>query len=219
MIGSIDVKVHAASPQIPLAPVFSFVCSPSNLRIIDAPRKIGDWRITAVRVQVQAPDNTIKTYAATLVGGAWVATLDGSTASGRVTNGVTIYADCPDSTGYVLGRGDLVILAADSTVTVGETAYPLRFFDAQPETPRKGDACFIGGVLKWYDGAEWQTLGADTSGFARKGDVLYVRSKVVDGVQHYVAQTMTYDDEMGAWGADWSGDYVLSSDGSFIPAN
>lgn len=217
MIGSIDVKVHAASPQIPLAPVFSFVGSPSNLRIIDAPRKIGEWRITAVRVQVQSPDNTVKTYPATLVGGAWVATIDGSSASGRVTGGVTIYADS-DLTGYVIGRGDLVILAADSTVTVGETAYPLRFFDEQPETPRKGDACLVDGVMKWYDGAEWQTLGADSSGCVQKGDVLYVRSKVVDGVQHYVAQTMTYDEDMKAWGADWTGDYVLV-DGSFIPAN
>lgn len=217
MIGSIDVKVHAASPQIPLAPVFSFVGSPSNLRIIDAPRKIGDWRITAVRVQVQAPDNTIKGYPATLVGGAWVATLDGSPVSGRVTNGVTIYADCPDSTGYVLGRGDLVILAADSSVAAGETAYPLRFFDEQPETPRKGDACIIGGSLKWYDGSTWTPLGADSSGCVQKGDVLYVRSKVVAGVQHYVAQTMAYDEEMGAWGADWSGDYVLVN-GVFVSA-
>ena len=42
-----------------------------------------------------------------------------------------------------------------------------------------------------------------------KGSDVYVKSSVVGGVQHYVRQSMVYDEEMAAWGAEWVGDYVL----------
>jgi len=51
--------------------------------------------------------------------------------------------------------------------------------------------------------------------YALKGDRCFVRSRVVGGVQHYVEQTMEYDAQIG-WGANWSGDYILSSSGEFI---
>lgn len=49
-----------------------------------------------------------------------------------------------------------------------------------------------------------------------KGEDIYVKTRVIDGVQHYARQEMSYDAEMGAWGADWLGDYILV-DGEFVP--
>lgn len=40
---------------------------------------------------------------------------------------------------------------------------------------------------------------------------LYVKSRIVDGVQHYVKQVMAYDNDMNAWGAEWTGDYVYEN--------
>lgn len=49
-----------------------------------------------------------------------------------------------------------------------------------------------------------------------KGEDIFVKTRVIDDVQHYARQEMSYDAEMGAWGADWLGDYILV-DGEFIP--
>jgi hypothetical protein len=51
--------------------------------------------------------------------------------------------------------------------------------------------------------------------FTKKGADTYVKTKVVNGVQHYCLQTMQYDEEMKAWGAVWSGDYILNDQGQF----
>lgn len=49
-----------------------------------------------------------------------------------------------------------------------------------------------------------------------KGEDIFVKTRVIDDVQHYARQQMSYDAEMGAWGADWLGDYILV-DGEFVP--
>ncbi len=49
-----------------------------------------------------------------------------------------------------------------------------------------------------------------------KGEDIFVKTRVIDDVQHYAHQEMSYDAEMGAWGADWLGDYILV-DGEFVP--
>jgi hypothetical protein len=56
--------------------------------------------------------------------------------------------------------------------------------------------------------------GDPTKNYVIKGSDVYDKSRMVDDVQHYVKQTMVYDDEMGAWGASWDGDYILV-DGEF----
>ncbi len=60
--------------------------------------------------------------------------------------------------------------------------------------------------------------GDPSSGAVTKGSDVYVRSRLVAGVQHFVRQVMYYDDEQSAWVADWQGDYILAG-GEFIPAN
>ena len=59
------------------------------------------------------------------------------------------------------------------------------------------------------------TPGDPSKGYVVKGDDIYLKSQVVEGVQHFVKQTMEYDAEMGAWGATWSGDYILV-DGEYV---
>jgi hypothetical protein len=51
--------------------------------------------------------------------------------------------------------------------------------------------------------------------FSKKGADVYVKSRIVAGVQHYCLQTIKYDEEMRAWGAVWSGDYILNDQGQF----
>lgn len=56
--------------------------------------------------------------------------------------------------------------------------------------------------------------------FVTKGGELFVRSHVIDGVQHYVKQEMVFDpDPLLGWGAKWTGDYILSQAGDYISVN
>lgn len=45
---------------------------------------------------------------------------------------------------------------------------------------------------------------------------VFLESEVVDGVQHYKRQEIRFDADMGAWGAEWTGDYIYTP-GGFIP--
>ena len=82
-----------------------------------------------------------------------------------------------------------------------------------------------------YEDGETETLGIGdfevlaSSGDAVKGEVtgvymtkgsdVYLKSEIVDGVQHYVKQRMVNDPEIG-WGAIWEGSFVLSAEGEFV---
>lgn len=57
--------------------------------------------------------------------------------------------------------------------------------------------------------------GGGDAGYVAKGSDIYLKSQVVDGVQHYVKQVMAYDADIG-WGAMWTGDYILSAEGEFV---
>lgn len=120
MIGTIDIEIQAKNPNLPLWPLRAYVNSPSSLRIRNVPKKIGQWEITSVQVNVNYPDKTLKTAQCVLVGGVWVGTIEGSPTAGSYTNGYTVLADGIDEngnpvSGYVLGRGDVEILKEDGT--------------------------------------------------------------------------------------------------------
>ena len=57
MIGQIDIRISARRPNMPLNPVFSFKGSPSSIRLMDVPQKIGTWEINRVYIKVLNPDN------------------------------------------------------------------------------------------------------------------------------------------------------------------
>lgn len=50
MIGTIDIRCNAHHPNLAIQPLYTFVASPSNVRVADVPKKIGDWKITEVFV-------------------------------------------------------------------------------------------------------------------------------------------------------------------------
>ena len=59
------------------------------------------------------------------------------------------------------------------------------------------------------------TPGTPSNRYAVKGGDLYLKTQLVEGVQHYTKQTMAFDPEIG-WGAEWSGDYILDASGNFV---
>ncbi len=166
MIGTLKIKVHAASPNIPLTPCYAVAGSPSSIRVVDVPRAIGAWAITAVRVIVNYPDNTIVTANCVQTAGVWVGTIAGCAASGSVSgSGVVVAADGTDEngnavTGYILGKGDLYVISADGTVVYDGTRYNVHLCDSQPGTPHKGDLYDADGVWKLYNGTAWVDFAA-----------------------------------------------------------
>ena len=51
--------------------------------------------------------------------------------------------------------------------------------------------------------------GDATRSLARKGDDIYVKTSVVDGVQHFARQIVVYNERLQSYAADWTGDYIL----------
>lgn len=161
MIGVLEVKISAHSPNMPLCPCFTFKGSPSSLRIMGCPKQIGQWRITDVYATFHYPDDSEKTKLSVREGNVYMATVDGCQTTGKVENGLTISANGIDEdgnavTGYVLGRGDIYVMEGDSVVPDPTTVKNyVKLCDSLPETPAKGDAYFQNGVLVIYDGTSW----------------------------------------------------------------
>lgn len=84
MIKTLEIKCNAAYPDMPLMPFVAFKSSPSSVRIMDVPKKIGSWNITEVIVKVQYPDNSYSTKNCVRNGNVWVGTLDGTDTTGTV---------------------------------------------------------------------------------------------------------------------------------------
>lgn len=165
MIAVVDVKIQAENPNMPLFPWRAFVGSPSSIRVRNVPKRIGNWHITKTYVQVSYPDNSLKTIDCVLVGGVYVATVDGANVSGTVTNGYTIFADGIDEnnnvvTGYVLGKGDIYILEADSTITSSNNKYSVKLLSSETDLELVGDAYVADDKLYIidYDGVQ-KTIG------------------------------------------------------------
>lgn len=184
MIGTICIGVNAAHPNIALATSYTFKGSPSSFRITDVPTKIGSWKIEVVRVSVTSPDNTQTTVDCKKVGDVWVGTVDGTTRTGSVTNGVQVTADGIDENGnavvgYVLGMGDFVVIDKETSASEVESVSYLRLFNERPEAPIEGDAVFDDGVLSVFKDGEW-TSTPDASEFVKKSDMTgYAKLKII----------------------------------------
>lgn len=168
MIAYLDIKVNAAHPNIPLAPFYAFQSSPSNVRILNVPPRIGKWNINAVAVVITLPDNSATTVPAVNVGGCWVATLPGSDVTGYCAAGLQVTASGIDENGaavdgYCLGIGDVTVLGRDTAIAADGVKYYLHYVADVPEVPRTGDVCAILGILKYYDGMNWQPFAPPVS--------------------------------------------------------
>lgn len=73
----------------------------------------------------------------------------------------------------------------------------------------------VGDLEILSDSAEAQP-GDPSKSYQVKGADIYLKSEIVDTVQHYKKQALSFDAEMGAWGAEWTGDYILVN-GDFVP--
>lgn len=62
------------------------------------------------------------------------------------------------------------------------------------------------------------TPGDASRTFVLKGSDIYCKSEIIGDVQHYKKQAIVFDAEMGAWGAEWTGDYILN-DGEYVDAS
>lgn len=121
MIGTISIECNAKNPNMPLHPLRAYVGSPSSLRIINVPKKIGNWQIKSVTLTTVYPDASVQTASCVLVGGVWVGTIAGCSTAGSNQNGYTIYASGIDENGldvegYVLGKGDVVVLESNGQI-------------------------------------------------------------------------------------------------------
>lgn len=164
MIGTLDIKVNAAHPNLPLPPYYVFVSAPSSPRVINVPKRIGTWEITKVFVSANFPDNTTKSVEMRNVAGCWVGTLPACDVVGDSANGFQITANGIDEagntvTGYCLGKGDLFVMSRAGNITVNGTTWYFNFKDTVPEHPIKGDAAIIDGTLKWFNGTAWIQFG------------------------------------------------------------
>lgn len=165
MIATISIRCNAAHPDMPLMQFTAFKGSPSSVRILDVPRRIGDWDITSVSLQVRYPDNSKTTKECVRTGGVWVCTFDGCDVTGSVANGYLVYAEGTDEhgnpvTGYILGAGDVEVMDIDSSVHPGIQSWTVNLLDSKPDEPKRGDAVVEDGTLKVYDGNEWSIQDA-----------------------------------------------------------
>ena len=170
MFGEIEISVNAAHPNLPLAPLSTFVGSPSTVRILGVPCAAGKSRITGVSLVVVCPDNSIRSSACVFAGDVWTGSLAAFDESAKIVNGFRVVANGTDENGnaidgYVLGVGDVEIMAIDGTITTGKTSYYLHFLADVPENPKYADVAPFSDGLKMWDGTQWTpfAIGTDSS--------------------------------------------------------
>lgn len=155
MIGTISIKCNAAHPEIALPTIYTHADSPSSIRIIDVPKKIGNWQITSVYVNVIYPDGTTLNKQCVLTGGAWVATIEGNDTVGETKNGFTILANGTDElgndvSGYVLGVGGVKVIQSNPAVDPEEQYTLLRLYEQEPTELKDGATYIDDGHLAVY---------------------------------------------------------------------
>lgn len=61
--------------------------------------------------------------------------------------------------GYVLGKGDVMIMDENGSIRIDGASYFIHYFDGQPEHPHVGDVWKNEGEWKLYNGSEWVAFG------------------------------------------------------------
>lgn len=171
MIGSVNVRVSAAHPDVPLREIPLFRGSACTVGVEGVPTYFGGVVVTGVRVSVENALGETVTVGARRSGCMWVATLPAAhfAAPGDVRNGLKIAAvgleeDGETEAEWTLGCGDVCIINADGVPVPGEAWQNVHLRDDVPGTPTKGDLAKIGAEWKIYDGSAWQTLGGGGGG-------------------------------------------------------
>lgn len=155
MIGTIQVKISAHSPQMPLCPIFAFQDSYQQIRICDVPKKIGDWSIKRVEVECQFPDNKVGKFDCSLIGGVWATTISACSTAGTTTNGFVVNGYDENGNKYVLGKSDLYIMTNDSRIVPQKELAVVNILPNKPDAPHIGDMVVVDGKFEIYDGEKW----------------------------------------------------------------
>ena len=145
-------------------------------------------------------------------------TLGGGTVSSVTVT--VVNADGVPATAPATKVGDLwtVLFAGTNFPTYGFTERGFRIHATITRADNTAYQMVLGlGNLEIVKGDANAEPGDPSKSYQVKGEDVYIKSQIVDGVQHFVKQSMEYDPDIG-WGANWSGDYILV-DGEFVPAN
>ena len=123
---------------------------------------------------------------------------------------------------------DGVALVKDCVYTGGvwSATFPASHF-ANYGTVKNGVAIFVVGKDENGDDQLWmqrvgdlrvfQVSASETpGGTVETPKDVYHKSAIVDGVQHYKREVLTYSERQHAWGAEYVGDYVFIG-GDFVP--
>ena len=86
------------------------------------------------------------------MGGVYVGTIEGASRAGKSSEGYSIVADGVNESGsavagYILGKGDIEILANTSDVTPSDAFYNVHLLSAESATPKAGDMWLSGDTL------------------------------------------------------------------------
>ena len=141
--------------------------------------------------------------------------------AGGVVSGVSVTVTNADGipvTGAaeIIGGTWMILFAASNFANYGEVMAGIRI-DATVARRDGTTAVVTVGVIDFEVKAASAdaTAGTPSNMVMVKGGDIYCKSQMVGGVQHYVKQVISHDPEIG-WGADWTGDYVLGSDGQYV---
>lgn len=172
MIKTVQIRVSAGHPDMPLEPSAVIHGSAATIGVLDVPRRRCGVDITSVAVTIENADGTADTEPAKLVAGVWCATFpaDYFATPGFVQNGVTVTAGGKDENEivreWILGRGDFEVLSAAAVPQPGEYWQNVHYRAEVPNTPVVGDLAKIDGAWKLYTDQGWQTLGGGSGGGA-----------------------------------------------------
>ena len=144
-----------------------------------------------------------------------------ATMAGGVVSGVSVTVTNADGipvTGAAnaVGGSWMALFAASNFTSYGEVKYGVKI-EVTVERRDGTTATITVGVadLSIKAANANATPGTPVSHYAVKGGDLYIKTQVVEGVQHYTKQTMAHDAEIG-WGAEWHGDYIMDASGNFV---
>ena len=224
MIGIVDCAVQAKYPNMPLDPMMAYVSSPSSIRVRNVPKRIGKWNIENVQFTAAYPDGSIKTAECVLVGGIWTGTIEGTMTSGTSTNGYTIFAGGTDEngetvSGYILGKGDVVILEADGTLNPNAPSYYVHLLSSEGQTHNEGDLWQNDGTYYiWQNGQAWPigddsgVIGELSAKVDEKADLSAIHGDYITNGESTISANRAWSETRGyVWTVTiWSGTYVLS---------
>lgn len=165
MLGTIEVRVSAGHPNMPLKPIAVFQGSAATIGVLDVPRTRCGATVTGVAVAIENADGTVAAVSATQIKGVWCATFGANhfATCGQVANGITVTVSGIDEHGesatWTVGKGDIEILSADGLPTPGEKKQFIRFCDFVPDEPRDGDIASVNGVWSIYTDGTWNKIG------------------------------------------------------------